>query len=336
MAGQRLVLSRNPDFRVFSPDATPDGFPNRIVATLGRSATRQVVSVENGSSDFVNPPRLPLDAVGVLATQFASQLHVDSPGTVEYAFLNTRIPPFNSLYARRAVNDAVDCAQLVRQLGGPVAARPTCQILPPGFPGYRPYCPYGQHPSAAGVWNGPDLTEALKLVRASGTRGERVQVWAPGDHASIATYFAALLRRLGYRSTVHVVSISRYYTAVGDPKTRAQIGWGAWLRDYTSAADFIKPLFSCSGIATQPAATINDSFFCDPVLEHEITAATTIGQQDPPAADAAWAAADKTIVDSAAAVPYANYLALTLLSRRTANYEFNPQWGALLDQLWVQ
>jgi len=42
------------------------------------------------------------------------------------------------------------------------------------------------------------------------------------------------------------------------------------------------------------------------------------------------------ITDRAATVSYANDLQLTLLSRRVGNYQFNPQWGVLLDQLWVR
>ena len=26
----------------------------------------------------------------------------------------------------------------------------------------------------------------------------------------------------------------------------------------------------------------------------------------------------------------------TLVSRRVGNYQYNPQWGVLLDQLWVR
>ena len=42
------------------------------------------------------------------------------------------------------------------------------------------------------------------------------------------------------------------------------------------------------------------------------------------------------IADRAPAVPYANDLQLTFLSRRVGNYQSNPQWGVLLDQLWVR
>jgi hypothetical protein len=42
------------------------------------------------------------------------------------------------------------------------------------------------------------------------------------------------------------------------------------------------------------------------------------------------------ITDRAATVPYANDLQFTLLSRRVGNYQFNPQWGVLLVQLWIR
>jgi len=58
--------------------------------------------------------------------------------------------------------------------------------------------------------------------------------------------------------------------------------------------------------------------------------------QKTPREQEAWAAADRMIVDQAAALPYANPLAVTLLSRRTGNYQFNPEWGVPLDQLWVR
>lgn len=255
-------------------------------------------------------------------------------------FLNTRVPPFDNLAARRAVNEAVDRDRLVELLGGADAASPTCQNLPPGFPGYTPYCPYGSRPSPAGTSTPPDLNKAAKLVTRSGTHGQRVLVWAPANHAAVAVYFARLLRRLGYRAQPHIVGSrgsDSYYRAIGNASTRAQIGWAAWIRDYTSAADFLRPLYSCSGIVPgSPLATSNYSRFCDPRVEAAITTAERIQQQDPVAASRACAAVDRMIVDRAAALPYANDLQLTLLTRRVGNHQFNPQWGVLLDQLWVR
>jgi DNA-binding SARP family transcriptional activator/ABC-type transport system substrate-binding protein/streptogramin lyase len=340
LQAHKLALTRNPYFRVFAPEATPDGFPDRIVATTDVSALTQVAAIEHRTTDVATAlVDLPSQLVARLATRYASQLHTDPLGATEYLFLNTRIPPFNRLTARQAVNQAVDRARLVQLLGGPTAATPTCQILRPGFPGYRPYCPYGLRPSAAGTSTAPNLEQARKLVARSGTRGVRVHVWAPPDHAAIAIYFAGVLRRLGYRASVHIVSghTSRYYEQVGDPKRRAQAGWAGWIRDYTSAADFIRPLFTCSGIsAGDPTATTNYSRLCEVGIDRRVRMAEQLQQSDPVAAQTAWGAADRVIVDQAAAVPFANNLALTLLSRRTGNYQSNSEWGVLLDQLWVR
>ena len=337
-AAGRLVLARNPRFEVFAPDAAPDGFPDRIVATIGAPQAAQLAAVERGASDAISSVILPSGALARLARLRSSQLHADPLGETEYVFLNTQVPPFESLAARRAVNEAVDRSHLVAQLGGPAAAAPTCQVLPPDFPGYRPYCPFGLHPSTAGTWSGPNVARALRLVSASGTRGARVLVWAPRDHAAIATYFAALLRQLGYRAATRLVATPhRYYALVGDPRVRAQIGWAGWIKDYSSPADFLKPLFSCSGIAAaDPAQTSNFSLLCDPRLDAAMADAGRLQQQDPVAGQQAWTAIDRTIVDRAGAVPYANDLTLTLLSRRTGDYQFNPEWGVLFDQLWVR
>jgi peptide/nickel transport system substrate-binding protein len=339
LRAHKLDLIRNPSFHVFAAEATPDGFPDRIDATADVSALGQVAAIEHRKTDVATGlVDLPSQLVTRLTTRYTSLLHADPLGETEYLFLNTRVPPFDRLAARQAVNQAVDRARLVQLLGGSTAATPTCQILPAGLPGYRPYCPYGLRPSAAGTSTAPNLAKARKLIARSGTRGARVQVWAPADHAVIAVYFAGLLRQLGYQASAHIVSghTSRYYEQVGDPKRRAQAGWAGWIRDYTSAADFLRPLFTCSGIsATDPTSTSNYSRLCEVGFDRRVRAAEQLQQSDPVAAQAAWGAADRVIVDEAAAIPFGNDLALTLLSRRTGNYQSNPEWGVLLDQLWV-
>jgi YVTN family beta-propeller protein len=338
-ADRSLTLERNRRFRVFAPDATPDGFPERIVITLGLSKARELEQVARGTADVATPPEPLPPVLRRLELRYASQLHADPIGAVEYMFLNTHVPPFDDLDARRAVNEAVDRSRLVEILGGASSATPICQSLPPDFPGYRPYCPYGRATSPAGTSNPPDLNAARRLVTRSGTRGERVLVWAPADHAAPAAYFAGLLRRLGYRAEGHVVGSKgndAYYGAIGAAQTKAQIGWAGWVRDYTSAADFLLPLYSCSGIVPgDPLSTTNYSRFCDPEVEQAIGAAER-SQQARAAEAYAWTAVDRRIVKRAPSVPYANDLQLTLLSRRTGNYQFNPQWGVLLDQLWVR
>ena len=160
-------------------------------------------------------------------------------------------------------------------------------------------------------------------------------VWAPANHAAVARYFARLLRRLGYRAQPHIVGTAetaRTTSPIGTPSTRAQIGWEGWIRDYTSAADFLRPALQLQRHrARDPAATTNYSRFCDRAVEAAIRTPSAPAQ-DPVAGRTPGRRVDRMIVDRAAAVPYANDLQLTLLSPRVGNYQFNPQWGVLLDQ----
>ena len=116
-----------------------------------------------------------------LTTQHASQVHTNPQAATVALFLNTRLAPFNRLDVRRALNYAADRAAAVKAVGGPRVAETTCQILPPHFPGYRPYCPYTAGTTTDGSWAAPDLAKARALVAHSGTRGMKVTVWSWAD-----------------------------------------------------------------------------------------------------------------------------------------------------------
>ena len=87
--------------------------------------------------------------------------------------------------------------------GGPVAVSITCQVLPPGWFGYEPYCPYTTHPDPGGRWQAPDLSAARELVAASGTAGAGVHVGPfRARHAPLGDHLASVLNDLGYEVTV--------------------------------------------------------------------------------------------------------------------------------------
>jgi peptide/nickel transport system substrate-binding protein len=87
--------------------------------------------------------------------------------------MNVRSPPFEDERARQALNYAVDRREVAELAGGAEVARPTCQVLPPGFPGYRPRCRYTVNPNPAGTWTAPDLAMAKRLIRESGREDRR-------------------------------------------------------------------------------------------------------------------------------------------------------------------
>ncbi len=49
-----------------------------------------------------------------------------------------------------------------------------------------------------------------------------------------------------------------------------------------------------------------------------------------------WAKIDRDITNQAPWVPYANGVVLEVKSPRVGDYQYNPQLGTLLDQLWVR
>jgi YVTN family beta-propeller protein len=329
---RRLELARNPHFHEWSEAATPDGYPDRISWTFlphrAASARKAVRAVERGRADVLFDP-VPRELVREVQTQYAAQAHAHPTWGVTYLFLNSRVPPFNDPRIRQAANYAANRSAAVPAAAQLLGSEPTCQILPPNFPGYRRYCPYTTNPGPSGVWKRPDLERARRLIAASGTKGAPVTIWIPANQRSEGPIAAALMRSLDYRVRVEYVSNHLYYFSdkgLGNPRSRVQAGVSSWFADYPGASSFIE-FFSCKGYV----------HFCDPRIEAFIRRARTLPTTDPYAANQLWARIDHAMVDRAAVVPLITHKTLELVSRRVKNYESSPYpTGVLLDQLWVR
>jgi peptide/nickel transport system substrate-binding protein len=161
-----------------------------------------------------------------------------------------------------------------------------------------------------------------------------------GERAPIARYFVSLLDELGYRSSLRQLPgpfEDRYFPAIADSRTGAQIGQYGWGLDYLTPANFIQPSFTCETfVPANPERNNNVGGFCDPQLDAEIDAALAQADADPATANAAWAAIDRRLVDAAAVVPLFDRRSVTVVSERVQNVQLHPFWGVLMDQLWVQ
>ena len=250
-------------------------------------------------------------------------------------FLNTRVPPFDNADARKAMNYAADRAAAVRVAGGPVAAQATCQILPPGFPGYRPYCPYSAGTLADGGRKAPNLAKARALVAASGTRGMKVTFWSWAPAANFGRYAVDLLRSLGYHASLHVLSRTKYFPVADDPRTKAQIGFLPWTSDYPAPSGFFDALLTCGALVAGPSNT-NVAEFCDPSIDRKIEKALAEQSTKPQAARRLWQRIERETVDQAPWVPLVSPKIINVLSKRTGNFQYNPMWQMLIDQLWVK
>jgi len=244
--------------------------------------------------------------VDELARRYANQVHVDPSGATLALVVNTRVAPFDRLAARQALNYAIDRNRIARLTGSPLTAQPTCQVLPPTVPGYRPYCPYTLDRSPSGLWTAPDLARAERMVARSGTRGTTVTLLmlphgAPG--LRIGGYIVSVLDRLGYRASLRVIKNAGGLGDLGDSSKRPQIGWFGWLQDYPTPSNFFKLLLSCRSFVPRSPNNLNAAEFCDPRLDAQVDRAAALQAREPAAAGELWSRIDHELVDRAPWVP---------------------------------
>ncbi len=177
--------------------------------------------------------------------------------------MNTNLAPFNNVKARQAVNYAIDRNAAVKIFGGAKLAAPSCQVLPPAFPGHEDYCPYTKNPGTR--WSAPDLAKAKALVKASGTAGQKVAVVSSDDEVNkaMAVYLQSVLNSIGYKASVKPISGNIFFTYAQNTKNKVQINVQQWYQDYPAASDFLYVLFGCESFHPGSDSSINIAGFCD-------------------------------------------------------------------------
>jgi peptide/nickel transport system substrate-binding protein len=316
---------RNPYFHQWSGRAQPDGYPDEIVTRFGLSHAAEVREVEQGRADYTTDP-IPIRMLTGLEARVPGQLHPATIPTTAFYALNTRLPPFDDVRVRRALNFAIDRRRLVRLYGGPQQASPTCQILPPNVPGYRRNCPYTRSPGPDGKWTAPDLAAAKRLVAASRTRGMAVKLEdSDTSNRGADRYVVDVLRRLGYRVSVRRAPNAYFqsHPAAFRDFQMTQVAWGDTPYGYFAS------WFSCPGQASH-------GWFCDRRVAPENSRAQSLLPTNPRAAARGWAKIDRQLVARAAWLPLVDLRGVDFVSARVRNYQFNPYGGMIADQLWLR
>ncbi|MDX6630161.1 MAG: peptide/nickel transport system substrate-binding protein, partial [Gaiellales bacterium] len=279
------------------------------------------------------PPSLLAQIDAKAKTRFAKQ---DTISTY-YFFLNTQEKPFNNQLAREAVNLAVDRSKLVQLFGGPQRAAPTCQVLPPDYPGYAPYCPWtlgGQAP-----WTAPDIPRARQLVEESGMAGTRVDIVVANDSVqkAVGKYIQVVLFQLGFDPRVKALPDGVQYPYVQNSRNRVEAGLSQWSSDYPSPAGLLDGLLGCDAFVPESDASPNISGFCDrAVVEPLMDEAEALGVTKPRAAQRLWQQVDRKVTDLAVWLPLVNPLQVDLVSARVGNVSWSPQSHLMPSLVWVE
>jgi peptide/nickel transport system substrate-binding protein len=279
---------------------SPGGNVDRIEVTVARNPFAQVRALEKGEIDWIqNPPPAPL--LSEIKRRFGgTQFRMELTHSLYYFWMNTTKPPFDDVRVRRAVNYAVDAKALARVYGGQLA--PTHQILPPGMLGYKKFDLYPHN-----------FAKARGLIALANPRDREITVWtdteSPNNEAGI--YYAQVLRELGFRVHLKVVSADFYFSAIGrSARANLDTGWSDWFEDYSHPNDFFQPLLAGGSIL--PTYSSNFTQINDPPLNGRIAGL----RERRKISASGYAALDRSYMKLAPMVPYGTRLLSTFVSKR--------------------
>jgi peptide/nickel transport system substrate-binding protein len=202
----QIVEQRNPNFHAWQfHKAVPAGNPDRVTWDIVPNASVALKRVLGGKDDWMSYYQVPAKRLQSIEQKHKWRLKFFTPPNLMYFFMNTKVPPFTSLKVRRAVNYAISRRWLKRLAGG--LAHTTENILPPGYPAFRPHSLYRHN-----------LRKAKRLVRESGYKGKRVLVWnhdVPADRP-FTEYLVIVLDSLGFHASEKLVTAGSYWPTIGN------------------------------------------------------------------------------------------------------------------------
>lgn len=305
-AGRSLTLVRNKSWSR-SLDGMRPAYADQIVWQAGADATVAARQTLNSSNLLMadGPPS------AVLKTAYESrktQLSV-APLGIYYAALNTQVPPFNNINLRKAAIAASNRDAYLLARGGKLVGSVATHFVYPEVPGFAQaggVSGFGQdyvsHPAG-------DMTVACKYMKLAGyknckyTGSTNVEIVgsnsAPGPQEMqiVQSGFTAL----GFKTTIKAVPQQTMYGKFcGYVKAHVNVcPTAGWIEDFPDpyAALFVP----FSGEAIVPVNNSNWAVLNDPKVNKAIDAASAIGDQAK--RYAAFAQADKMIVDDAPAIP---------------------------------
>ena len=227
-----FTIVRNPNYNDQIP-TMPSGNPDKVVGKIITdpvAAYQQVVS-DKADYDFQVVPN---DRLPEAQSKYKDQLRLyTSPNTYYYA-LNNKLPPFNNLKARQAVQYGIDRNAIISGVYGGLG-KPTQNFLPPDYPQYKKIDAYTF-----------DLAKAKALVQESGQAGATVDVYGPNEDPSKSSteYLANQLAKIGFKPKLHLLSHQVYFQTIGNQATKAQAMFTDWYQDYPHPLDWFDVLLN--------------------------------------------------------------------------------------------
>jgi peptide/nickel transport system substrate-binding protein len=265
--GKSITLVRNPSWRAASDRLRP-AYADRIEIRFVDSKEEAAQQVARGESDVIMgsgpPPQIPPDVLEEYRREpsLSKRMVIAPRDLIVYATMNLAQPPFDDIHVRKAVNLAVNKAELleIHSRGEPSVGRVTGHaildsLLNNLLLNYDPYAT----PGSAG-----DLEQAKEEMAQSRydhdgdgvcddpvcrNVGALVTILEGDVGPAVGEAFASDLEGLGIILDVKARDFDPFFQALMDPTRKVALGINAgWLKDFPAAGSFVTPLFSRQGL----------------------------------------------------------------------------------------
>jgi peptide/nickel transport system substrate-binding protein len=305
-AGRNITLVRNPNWNR-QLDGLRPAYADKIVWNAGADATvaaRQTLA----STDLLMADGPPAAVLKTAYESKKSQLSVSPLGTY-YASLNTSVPPFNNINLRKAVIAAQNREAYLLARGGKLVGTVATHFIYPEVPGFAQAggnAGFGQdyvsHPTG-------DMAVAEKYMKLAGYPSGKytgnANVLIVGSNSDPGPQEMQIvqngLQALGFKTTIKAVPQQTMYSKFcGYVKAHINVcPTAGWIEDFPDPYAALYVPFS--GKTIVPINNVNWAVLNDPKVNNALDSAAAISS--PSQRLAAFAQADKAIVDDAPAIP---------------------------------
>jgi oligopeptide transport system substrate-binding protein len=235
-AGQQLVFERNPDY--FHKDLP---YLDKVVIQVGQDPSVSLLRLQRGEVDLLGDGIPPAQFETVVNDPNWKGLVVDGKQLqTSYITLNVKVPPFDKLAVRQAVNMAIDKKRIVQIINN--RATVANQPLPPNMPGYDPaFAAYPYDPQKA----------KEMLAQAGFPNGFATTLFTinTDPNPRIAQAIQQDLQSVGIKAEIKSLAASAVIQAGGEPNQAPMIWSGgmAWIADFPDPSGFYWTILGCGG-----------------------------------------------------------------------------------------
>ena len=252
--GHQYTIIQNPKFDV---PGLPRGHASKIVYNASSNVLANAEQVLQNQADVFDPgDTLPSSILQQVKTQAADRFQAVPLNSSWYFWFSVQKKPFNNLYARQAVLAAMDSRAMSRLDSGFMS--PDCHLIPFGIVGHNTpaNCPF-HNPTGP-----PNMALAQQLMAKSGMKGQPVTVYGEerSPRKQWLDYFTSVLNSLGFKATEKVVNSGVYFTTIGAPTLKPQVGFGDWNQDFPHPWDFMN-LFAGNAGSSLNYGYVNDPHY---------------------------------------------------------------------------